>query len=142
MVNAGIYFAGVAVESTPCDECFVSPSTDLQLQSLSSSTATSPIPPNEERDSAVTENELVSSLAGLSLVKETGSQEDPQLACGDREPDSGAQSQRDDQKESEHSSNSSERKRTKLTAISKESDDELLEWRISDVFSGLNNRKQ
>ena len=49
--------------------------------------------------------------------------------------------QRDDQKENEHSSNSLEGKGTKLTAISEEPDDELLEWwMISDVlFSGLVN---
>ena len=175
------------VESDPFAESFAPPSTDLQLQSLSSSSATSPT--NQDKlngDNAIPEEELSSSLAQLNLQERGGSlQEETQITkrrdCvqkseGLREPsvDSGEQrlsaphrheekqnievanseGRRDkdvlvveedgERRTEQYSSGDLKGKRTsnKLAAISEEkeeSDDEVLEWRISDVFSGLDN---
>ena len=171
----------IVVESNPSNESFAPPSTDLQLQSLSLSSATSPTNQDRlNRDNTTLEEELSSSLAQLNLREGSGSvQEETQFTKrhdyiqkseGLREPivDSGKQrstgvhhyeekqkievanseGKRDNgiveddhvQRTEQYSSglNGSE----KLMVISEEeeeTDKEVLEWRISDVFSGLDN---
>ena len=79
MATKYLFFCS-GVESDPSNESFVSPSTDLQLQSLPSSSAISPIPHDQRnRDSAITEEELSSSLAQLNLQEESSTQEEMQF---------------------------------------------------------------
>ena len=108
------FFSGAGVESS------ISPSTNLLLQSASSSMAESSIPHSrpENRDSAaISEEELSSSLSALSLTEES---------------------------RNEKSSGYNLRgKGTQLTAISEveeeTTDNEVLEWSVSDVFGGLDD---
>ena len=133
------FFSGAGVDF---DESSISPSTNLLLKSASSSTAESSIPHSrpENRDSAaISEEELSSSLSALSLTEESRSKErlnDVTRASG-RQKDSSC-------KRSEKSSGYNLRgKGTQLTAISEgeeeTTDNEVLEWSISDVFGGLDD---
>ena len=177
-----LYILGV--QADPSADNLVPPSTDLQLQSLSSSSATSPT--NHDRlnrdNTTQMEEELSSSLAQLNLQDETEVTKRHDYAEkreGLREPsvDRGEQNgltefhhheekqnidskgKRDEatlaeeeggqQRTGQYSAVSSggmkgERTSAKLTGISEEkeeeeSGDEVPEWRLSDVFSGLNN---
>ena len=174
----------LGIQADPSADSLAPPSTDFQLQSLSSSLATSPT--NHDRlngdNAAQIEEQLCSSLAQLNL--QDGSEETEVTKRHDcaekreglREPsvDRGEQNsvaevhhheekrkingyckgKRDEatlaeERTGQYSADSSgelkeERTRDKLAGISEEleeeeSADEVLEWRISDVFSGLNN---
>jgi hypothetical protein len=181
----------LGVQSDPSFDSLAPPPTDLQLQSLTSSSATSPINHNRintDNTQTVTRmgEELCSSLAQLNI--RDGSEETKftkRRDCAEKDEglressvDRGEQNltefeekrkieiidskrKRDNTKVIEKEGHSERRsdqylvvssddlkgKRTsdKLAGISEEkereteSDDKVLEWRISDVFSGLNN---
>ena len=174
-----LYILGV--QADPSADNLVPPSTDLQLQSLSSSSATSPT--NHDRlnrdNTTQMEEELSSSLAQLNLQDETEVTKRHDYAEkreGLREPsvDRGEQNgltelhhheekrkinskgKRDKAVLAEEEDGGQlrtgqvssgdlkgERTSDKLAGISEEEEeesaDEVPEWRISDVFSGLNN---
>lgn len=176
----------IGVQADPSTDSLAPPSTDLKLQSLSSSSATSPTNHDRlnSRDNTIQmEEELCSSLAQLNLqdgyeeTEVTKRQDCAEKREGLREPsvDRGEQNcltefhhheekrkinskgKRDEatlaeeggqQRTGQYSAVSSgdlKGKRTsdKLAGISEEKEeesaDEVPEWRISDVFSGLNN---
>ena len=181
-----LYLLGVQSDSSA--ESFAPPSTDLQLQSLSSSTAASPTNQDSDNTTQLEEEELCSSLAQLNLQKEgSGAPEETQFTkrhdCVQKSEDQGDSSiDRDEQnerltglhhhkeKQGTDISNSDGGSKGMLIPVIKEdgecessvvsgdlegmrtsdrlaeekgreveSGDEVLEWRISDVFSGLDN---
>ena len=177
----------LGVQADPSANSVAPSSNDLQLQSLSSSSATSPINHNilNRDNTAQMEEELCSSLAQLNL--QDGSEEtdvtkrhdcaEKREGLGEPSVDRGEQNgltefhhheeerkisskgktdeaplaeQEEDgqQRTGQYSAVSSgdlkgERTSDKLAGISEEKDeesaDEVLEWSISDMFSGLNN---
>jgi hypothetical protein len=181
-------YTKLGVQSDPSAESFAPPSTDLQLQSLTSSSATSPT--NHDRinreNTTITqlEEELSSSLAQLNLQDESeetefttrhdcvGKSEGLRELSVDKEEQNrltkfhhleekrktdvvNSKGKRDKAGEEDSewrsdqysaiSSGDLKGKRTcdKLAGISEEkeeeTDDGVLEWRISDAFSGLSN---
>ena len=128
----------------PCDESAVSPSTDLQLRSVSSSTAGSSISHSRSEnreEAAISEEELSSSLSVLSLTEESRSKE----GFNDGTRGSGAQKDHGHKRSEKSSGYNLRGKGTQLTAISEGDEEEPepgsgeLGWSVGDVFSGLDD---